>query len=68
MRRGTDGLAGKNLLAAEVAAIGEDIDLLDGHGLLCQARHGREQRPVGHDVGDVMGDDQGSSRSAPPPG
>ena len=57
-RCGANSFACKYFFAVEVTAVGQNIDLIDGHLAFCPASHGREQRPVGDDAGDVVRDDQ----------
>ena len=50
--------AGQDLLALEVAAVGQDIERLDAHDGLGLTRHVRELIAVVADIGDVVGHDQ----------
>ena len=51
-------LARQNLLAVEVAAIGDGIEVLHFQRRLRPLGHGRKLRPVVTDVGHLMRDDQ----------
>jgi hypothetical protein len=51
-------LAGQDLLAAEVAAVGDCIEVLHFQRRLGLLGHGRELRSISPDVGHLMRDNQ----------